>query len=56
MAVRIAVLDDYQGVALDHADWSSLDAEVEVFREHIDDRDELVRRLQPFQVIAAMRE
>lgn len=56
MAVRVAVLDDYQDVAREYADWDSLPAEVEVFHEHIGDRDELVRRLRPFEVVAAMRE
>ena len=34
---RIAVLDDYQGVALDMADWSrvSARAEVVVFDDHL---------------------
>ncbi|RRO18327.1 D-2-hydroxyacid dehydrogenase family protein [Saccharopolyspora rhizosphaerae] len=52
--MRIAVLDDYQDVARSYADWGSLD--VEVFTEHIADVDELVARLEPFEVIAAMRE
>ncbi|SFS32166.1 D-2-hydroxyacid dehydrogenase family protein [Saccharopolyspora flava] len=52
--MRIAVLDDYQDVARSYADWGSLD--VEVFSEHIRDMDELVARLEPFEVIAAMRE
>lgn len=52
--MRIAVLDDYQDVARSYADWDGLD--VEVFTEHIADVDELVSRLEPFDVIAAMRE
>ncbi|GAA0521381.1 2-hydroxyacid dehydrogenase [Saccharopolyspora subtropica] len=56
MAVRVAVLDDYQEVARDYADWDSLPAQVEFFHDHVRDRAELVRRLQPFQVVAAMRE
>ncbi|GAB3280355.1 D-2-hydroxyacid dehydrogenase family protein [Parasphingorhabdus pacifica] len=56
MSVRVAVLDDYQAVAREYADWDALPAEVEVFREHIDDRAELVRRLRPFDVVAVMRE
>jgi hypothetical protein len=33
---RVAVLDDYQGVALEMADWSALapDCRVQVFRDH----------------------
>lgn len=54
--MRVAVLDDYQRVAREFADWDSLPVEVEVFTEHIADVDELVRRLAEFEVIAAMRE
>jgi len=54
---RIAILDDYQRVALDMADWSSLsDAEITVFDSHIEDEDALAAALQPFDVIAIMRE
>ncbi|MCI2419963.1 D-2-hydroxyacid dehydrogenase family protein [Saccharopolyspora sp. K220] len=56
MTVRVAVLDDYQDVARDYADWDALPAQVEVFHEHLTDPAELVRRLEPFEVIAAMRE
>lgn len=56
MTVRVAVLDDYQAVARDYADWDALPADVEMFHEHIADRAELVRRLEPYEVIAAMRE
>ena len=56
--VRIAVLDDYQGIALEMADWTSLPpaAEVAVFCDHLTDEDALAARLAPFQVICAMRE
>ncbi|WP_258342011.1 D-2-hydroxyacid dehydrogenase family protein [Saccharopolyspora gregorii] len=54
--MRIAVLDDYQEVARDYADWDSLPAQVEFFHDTPADRAELVRRLAPFDVIAAMRE
>lgn len=54
--MRIAILDDYQNVALELADWDSLDADVHVFTEHIADQDELVRRLAGFDVVVAMRE
>ncbi|GAA2272449.1 D-2-hydroxyacid dehydrogenase family protein [Kitasatospora cystarginea] len=55
-AVKVAILDDYQGVALECADWGQLDAEIEVFTDHIPDTDELVRRLAGFEVAVAMRE
>jgi phosphoglycerate dehydrogenase-like enzyme len=54
--MRIAVLDDYQGVALRFADWDSLEAEVEVFSDHLAGDDEVVGRLTPFEVVVAMRE
>jgi phosphoglycerate dehydrogenase-like enzyme len=56
--IAIAVLDDYQGVALRSADWSPLDgrARIVVFRDHVDDPDALVARLAPFDVVCVMRE
>ena len=56
--MKIAVLDDYQQVALKSADWPSIgpDAQVDSFGEHISDRAALVRRLEPYEVIVAMRE
>ncbi|ASR36918.1 hydroxyacid dehydrogenase [Prauserella marina] len=54
--MKIAILDDYQNVALGFADWDSLGADIEVFTEHIGERAELVRRLAGFDVIVAMRE
>jgi phosphoglycerate dehydrogenase-like enzyme len=56
--IRIAVLDDYQGVALQMADWSPLEerAEIVVFEDHLDHVDALVERLQPFEVVSVMRE
>jgi phosphoglycerate dehydrogenase-like enzyme len=55
---RVAVLDDYQGVALKMADWASLGEAVEItiFRDNLSDPDQLVRRLERFDIIAAMRE
>ena len=48
MMSRIAVLDDYQGVALDMADWSqvSAQAEVVVFDDHLSDADAVADRLR----------
>src|ERR1700720_2471984 len=55
---RIAVLDDYQHVALSLADWSVLDARatVPVFDDHLADSDAVVERLQPFDIVCVMRE
>src|SRR5690349_8115912 len=52
--MRVAVLDDYQGVALSYGDWGDLD--VEVFTDHLPGDDEVVARLGPFDVVVAMRE
>jgi len=56
--MRIAVLDDYQSAALTLADWSGLEekAEITVFRDTLSDLDALAERLEPFEVICAMRE
>ena len=56
--MRVAILDDYQGVAVSLAPWESLgdDVSVEVFRDHVADDDALVARLDGFEVLVAMRE
>jgi phosphoglycerate dehydrogenase-like enzyme len=56
--MKIAILDDYQGVALELADWSRLAerASIEVFRDHLADADAVVARLLPFDVVCVMRE
>jgi phosphoglycerate dehydrogenase-like enzyme len=56
--VKIAVLDDYQGVALTSADWSPLAGrtQIEVFRDHLSDPDAIVARLAPFDAVCVMRE
>lgn len=54
--MKIAVLDDYQDIARELADWDSLGAEVDVLTEHIADPDALVDRLAGCEVVVAMRE
>ncbi len=56
--MKIALLDDYQGVALSCADWAAVQAkaEVTVFRDTITDLEALVARLQDFEIIGIMRE
>ena len=56
--VRVAILDDYQNVALTLADWSPLQgrAEITLFNDHLADADEVVERLAPFEVLCVMRE
>ena len=56
--MRAAILDDYQGVALASADWTSLEPAVEatVFRDTRADVDEVAKRLADFEIVVAMRE
>lgn len=55
--MRIAILDDYQNVALTSADWSRLGAvEVTPFHAHIARTEDLIATLRPYDVIVAMRE
>jgi phosphoglycerate dehydrogenase-like enzyme len=58
LLTTVTVLDDYQGVALDVANWSALGAEVTVvpIREHIGDPAELARRLAGSDVVVLNRE
>jgi len=56
--MKIAILDDYQNVALKMADWSALSgrAEITVFNDHLADPSALVERLLPFDIVCVMRE
>jgi len=58
VSTRIAVLDDYQGVARGCADWDQLgpDVEVDFWSDHIDDPAVLIHRLAGYEVVVAMRE
>ena len=58
MALRCAILDDYQNVALASADWSKVDSDVEikVFNAHLGGADKVVAALKDFAIICAMRE
>lgn len=58
MNIHIAILDDYQSVALKMADWTKIQqqAEVTVFTDHLSNETLLAERLQPFQVLCIMRE
>jgi len=55
---RIAVLDDWQRIARDSADWTPLmqRAEVEFFHEAFADQDDAARKLADFDIVLAMRE
>lgn len=54
--MKIAILDDYQNVALRCADWEPLRAEIEVFTEPFAGPDDTAARLAGFDVVVAMRE
>ncbi|WP_040339801.1 D-2-hydroxyacid dehydrogenase family protein [Candidatus Blastococcus massiliensis] len=55
---RIAVLDDYQSVAAQFCDWSTVPGPVQVveFHDSVAGEDALAARLEPFDVVVAMRE
>jgi phosphoglycerate dehydrogenase-like enzyme len=52
--MRVAVLDDYQQVARELAPWDAFD--VDFFADHIAADDALIARLEPYEVVVAMRE
>ena len=57
--MRVSILDDYQGVALDMADWSPLrdkGIEIAVERFPFADEDDVVRSLADSEIVCAMRE
>lgn len=56
--MRVALLDDYQDVAREMADWAALgpDFDVRAFHEHIADEAALIEQLRDFEVVMAMRE
>jgi phosphoglycerate dehydrogenase-like enzyme len=58
MQARCVILDDYQDVALQIADWSALAGKIEIERLNTSllERDQLAEPLAPYQVIVAMRE
>jgi len=56
--MKVAILDDYQNVALTFADWSGVSkrAQIDVFNDHLADPQLLVERLKPYEIVAVMRE
>lgn len=58
MHVKIAILDDYQGVALKLADWSAVaaHAQLDAFHDHLADSDAVVKRLLAYDIVCVMRE
>lgn len=58
MRLRCAVLDDFQNVATEVADWSPLADDVEVvpFSAHFPDEDSLAAALADFDIVVTLRE
>ncbi len=58
MTTRLAILDDWQGAALDAAEWDSLgpDAEITVFGDYIEGEAAVAEALKGFDVVVGMRE
>jgi phosphoglycerate dehydrogenase-like enzyme len=56
--LRCAILDDYQRVALDMADWTSLDSAVDVtpLHDRLATPDAVVDALATYDIVVAMRE
>lgn len=56
--MKIAILDDYQKIALKMADWSLIpgNPEIKVFSDHVAELEKLVQRLLPYDILCIMRE
>jgi phosphoglycerate dehydrogenase-like enzyme len=55
--MRLAILDDYQGLATSIVDWSQVKKLTVVsFRDHVFNEEELINRLSHFDVIMRIRE
>ncbi len=56
--LNLAILDDYQEVALDMADWSGVaeHCDITVFSDHLPDPEAVAARLAPFDIVVVMRE
>lgn len=56
--VRVAILDDYQNVAFQFADWSGIRDRliIDSFPDTTADEDVLAKRLEPYTIVCAMRE
>ena len=54
----MAILDDYQNVVRDYADWSAIEDRVDitVFHDTIHDPDRLAERLAPYEILLTNRE
>ena len=56
--MRLAIINDYQKLALDTADWDSLpeSVQVDVFHDQLTDTEEAAARLVPYDIIVTARE
>src|SRR5262249_62155199 len=56
--VRAAILDDYQNVAMEMADWSAIekDVAIKVFNKPFANQDEVIKALQGFTIVVGRRE
>ncbi|ALL69945.1 D-3-phosphoglycerate dehydrogenase (plasmid) [Paraburkholderia caribensis MBA4] len=56
--MRVALLDDYQSVAMQMANWDGLKprATVQAFHDHLDSIEALAERLRSFEAVFLMRE
>src|SRR5580698_7840013 len=55
---KVAVLDDWQGVAKTSADWSKLQARADVvfFEKAFENEDDAAAKLADFEIVLSMRE
>ncbi|MCM3316090.1 D-2-hydroxyacid dehydrogenase family protein [Rummeliibacillus stabekisii] len=58
MKLKCAILDDYQKTALDFANWSSIEDQVEVtaFHQHFHTENQIVDKIKDFDIVIIMRE
>ena len=58
MPYRCAILDDYQNVALQMADWSSIskEADLSVFTQPLGPQEKVIEALKGFAIVCLMRE
>jgi len=54
--MKISVLDDYQNIAYQFAEWSRIGADIEFLHTPFDDDDDLIAAIHEADVIVAMRE
>lgn len=56
--MKLAIIDDYQSVALEMADWSTVKerCEITVFSDHLSEPEAIAQRLRDFDIICVMRE